>query len=48
MNLARFLALRGAYLTLSVPTRIFELCFWVCAGWRASLDTQIQNRKAKA
>jgi len=47
VNRARFLALRCAYLGLSVPTRIFELCFWLCAGWLARLDSKIQSRKAQ-
>ena len=29
-------------------TRIFEVCFRLCAGWLASLDTRIQSRKAQA
>ncbi len=48
MSLARFLVLRGAFLALSVPTRIFELGFWLCAGWMASLDSRIQSWKAQS
>lgn len=46
MILARCVALRFARLVISVPTRIFEAAFWVCASWTASLDTRIENEKA--